>query len=84
MDQEVPGSRPGGGTTPPQKRAASGPGIGFRLDTLGLFDVDRLPKFPRHPIINQYLIVLGNDRIPVRPLGKRQRLFADRHGDGFW
>jgi len=27
---------------------------------------------------------LGNDRIPVRPLGKRQRLFADRHGDGFW
>jgi len=27
---------------------------------------------------------LGNHRIPVRPLGKRQRLFADRHGDGFW
>ena len=79
MDQEVPGSRPGGGT------------IHFfalmnrwteRLDrTAALFDGDGLTQNATGPIENQNLLVFCHDCVPIGSHGERGGLGPVGQGD---
>ena len=62
MDQEVPGSRPGGGTIPPPFKNNE-----FKS---GLFYFNDLTQFAVCTIVDQDLVFAGYNRIPCIALGE--------------
>ncbi len=63
MDQEVPGSRPGGGTTYPPPFKNNEP-------KSGLFYFDGPAQFAVCTIVDQDLVFAGYNRIPCFALGE--------------